>query len=68
MDHPFYLKEQLLSKLWLFRLGFLGEIFLKADSNFKQNTISVHWRKLSSSQTGWMVLLEGQVFPGAFLL
>lgn len=39
MDHPFYLKEQLLSKLWLFRLGFLGEIFLKANRNFKQNHI-----------------------------
>lgn len=29
MDHHFYLKEQLLRKLWLFRLGSLAEIFLK---------------------------------------
>lgn len=31
IDHLFYLKEQLESKLWLFRCGYLAEIFLKMN-------------------------------------
>lgn len=48
IEYYFCLKEQLTDKLWLFRLGYLADIFLKKEIQGKQSPVFLANNKIQA--------------------